>query len=235
MKRVNLSLSLLFVFLASPFATVRAVQSGVNKEVVSNATDYIKVNLLPHFYQSLIEDISTVYEVVREASYETVSKKNTLQDRISQFKDGQFLFQELKGENFLSKEKQAKILTFLLYNAFVVFSNEAKKEDLLRNNNVQGIGMLLSMAGISLHVIPDVKRIIEIVHRECRHLKNEQLDDLTYQETVYAIIKNVAEAVVERNIFINVMEHIYDLEKNSLVTEIASYSIHNAKKLKKLK
>jgi hypothetical protein len=158
-----------------------------------------------------------------------------LQDRISQFKDGQFLFQELKGESFLSKEKQAKILTFLLYNAFVVFSNEAKKEDLLRNNNVQGIGMLLSMTGISLHVIPDVKRIIEIVDRECRHLKNEQLDDLTYQETVYAIIKNIAEAVVERNIFINVMEQIYNLEKNSLVTEIASYSIHNAKKLKKLK
>lgn len=192
-----------------------------NKDIILHVTKKIELNFLPKFYQNFMSDIAGMYELIKQL---IVEKKNvpelSLLEKIADYKNGEFLFIQLKNQEFISKTKQISILTFILYNAFIVFSNEKKKEDLMRQDTMQNVSMLMAMTGFSFHCSKNIRDIIEVIVTECEFLKNDTLDDMTYQSTVYAIIENISHLIVNQNILMKILENIYIMEKDSLKKEI---------------
>jgi hypothetical protein len=214
------------------FFVSNKISAEVRKDIVSKTTKIIEQGLFPVFYENLMQDIGVIYTIAKKVSNETGNNHLEIDEKIAEFKDGQFILRLFENAEIISKEKQIKIFTFILYNAFVVLSNEAKREEVLKNDNLQGVLMLLAMSGISVRAIDDVKKIVSVIYRECQHLKNNAFDDLTYQQTVYEILQNVSRLAVEKNIFTSFADRISFLEKDSLLKEI---NLAATKKFKKTK
>ncbi len=227
MKSIN-TFFLKISFLIILFSVSTKVLSEA-KDVVSKTTDVIKNKLFPAFYENLMKDIATIYSITKRAS---TDHKASIENKIADFKDGQFLLRLFGHCEIISKERQIKLLSFVLYNAFIIFSNEEKREDMLKNDSLQGILMICAMTGISVRAFDNVKQIVSLIAKECEGLKNNSLDDLTYQQTVYEILQNVARLVVEKDVFSSFAEQISLLEKESLLKEMNTGMTKKFKKTK---
>ncbi len=214
------------------FFVSNKISAEVKKDIVSKTTKIIEQKLFPVFYENVIQDITTMYAIAKKASNETGNNNLGIDEKIAKFKDGQFMFRLFENAEIISKEKQIKIISFILYNIFVVFSYETNREEVLKNDNLQGILMLLAMSGISFRAIDDVKKIVSLICQECQQLKNNGFDDLTYQQTVYEILEHVSRLAVEKDIFTSFADRMSLLEKDSLLKEI---NLAATKKFKKTK
>ncbi len=208
------------------------ISAEARKDIVLKTTKIIEKGLFPLFYENLMQDIGAIYAISKKVSNETGNNYLEIDEKIAQFKDGQFILRLFENAEIISKEKQVKIFTFILYNAFILFSNEVKREEVLKNDNLQGVLMLLAMSGISVRSIDDIKKMVSVIYGECQQLKNNVFDDLTYQQTVYEILENVSRLVIEKNIFTSFADRISSLEKDSLLKEI---NFAATKKFKKIK
>jgi hypothetical protein len=213
------------------FFLAHKVSAESRKDIVFKTTETIKQHLFPVFYEKLIKDISSVYALAKTLSYDSAAQEAiSIQEKIAALKESKFIFDLFKKMQLISKEKQIKIVAFMLYSLFAVFSNEKNREEVLRNENMQGVLMLLAMSGISIKAFDSIKQIVSVIAKDCQSLKNDVLDDLTYEETVYAILENVALLLVEKNIFSAFAEEVFLLEKEALMKDMHTSKQKTAKR-----
>lgn len=192
-----------------------------SKDIVANTITMIeKSDLLDKFYHALLFDVEKIYGIFSKMLSENKYQGVPIEEKITNFKNGMMLFQKLDSNELISQEKQVSFLTFILYNLFFLYENDSSRNQFLANENIQGLQMLMLMTNISFSCLNHVQSIAEIIFKECDCLKNNNLEDLRYQETLYKIVERLAAAILDKGIFNKVLEKVYKVEKETIVSMI---------------
>lgn len=226
----------LFIFFFNSFKS-SIFSSNQSDAIVTKTMNLIsESNVLQKFYDALLVDIENVYKVLINVLEQTTNKNLSIEERISNYKNQFHIFSFLKDKNndIVSKEKKNQLLSFVIYNFFIIFSNEKSTNKFLENQNITGIGMLMTMTGVSFSCLQHIKTIMRMIQSECSVLKNNDIEDIRYQETVYKIIELISEKILEQNLFLKVINTMYTTEKEEILAKLANKNINKAiKKIQK--
>jgi hypothetical protein len=214
------------LFAVNSFLRINAADSqyshviaNVDEELVSAVVN--SIDCTP-FVDSIIFDMNALYEKINNLVLALNNTHDYSSDYyIRQYKNSLVSIEQFRKSKFFSVEWKERILLWMLLFADSL-SYEEVSQEFMNDRNMQSIIMLMQMAGIEFTAQQSLLAICAAVHESCIELKNDNLNDVSYEMTLYRIYEELSKKMVNDGFFEKFADFIISSGLNTLQEKIKS-------------